>query len=759
VYRLIVQPPIRFAANAVATSELPTRAARGIARTTESRGLLALWGGAILLSASLLFLVQPMFARMILPKLGGTPAVWGTCLVFFQTTLLLAYLYVHAGTVRLGIRAQVTIHVALMLATLLVLPIAASSAAPPSGASPTWWLLTTLAASVGLPFFTVAATAPLLQRWFAIASGEEPYFLYAASNFGSVLGLLAYPIAVERLLPLQEQSSLWFAAFLMLVVLMVACGALAASGAANTPGSASQAPREIEAADALAAPAAPLAARLMWLAFAFVPSSLLLGVTTHLSTDVAAVPLLWVVPLAIYLLTFTAAFATRPPISRVWAARLLPCLVLVTLGALLARQRSWWALALHLVTFAAAALVCHRELAERRPAPRELTHFYLCIALGGALGGLFNALLAPLLFTQIVEFPLMLAAAALLRPSPGWRSRVLEPWSLVAGIPCVAFAATLLATMLHRTSGLSAWTIAGVFWFGAAVGLAFANRTLPFAAASIVLAIVYAFYPPQSGTHVIFAARTFFGVHRVVETSTVHLLAHGTTMHGSQPLATRDRCVPTSYYHPSGPIGQVLGARRDRATRVGVIGLGAGALACYGRPGAHWTFYEIDATIERIARDPSLFTHLQNTRAAIDVVIGDGRLTLSATEPASFDAIVVDAFSSDAIPVHLLTREFVATAFERLRPGGIVAFHISNDYFDPEPIVAAASKSLGGTTLSQFFRAETTDATNSKWLVMARDPVDLADLSSDPRWTTARVAKQSWTDDRSNVLDAIIWRR
>jgi spermidine synthase len=751
-----VQPPIRSAANGVATPEPHTPAARAPAMAGEPRRLLPLWGAAVLLSAALLFLIQPMFARMILPQLGGTPAVWNTCLVFYQTTLLLGYLYVHAGSIRLRVRTQVGVHVALMVGTLLTLPVVRSSAAPPAGASPTWWLLTTLAASVGLPFFTVSGTAPLLQRWFAITSGAEPYFLYAASNVGSLLGLLAYPLAVERLLPLQEQSALWFAGFILLVGLILACGAVTVrrTAAARHP-----LVSRVHPPDSVAAPATRWAGRLAWLALAFVPSSLLLGVTTHLSTDVAAVPLLWVVPLAIYLLTFIAAFATRPPISRMWAARLLPLLVLITMGALLMRQRTWWTLASHLATFTVVATVCHRELAERRPAARELTRFYLWISLGGAFGGLFNALLAPLLFTQILEFPLMLAAAAFLRPSPGWRSAAREPWPVVAGVPVVAFIAMMLATWANPAPGLSAWTIAGVFWFLAAIGLAFVNRTTPFAVASTLLAIVYAFSASHEGNTVIFAARTFFGVHRVIETSTLHLLTHGSTVHGAQVLAERDRCVPTTYYHAFGPIGQVMTARRDHAARVGVIGLGTGALACYGRPGARWTFYEIDPMVERIARNPSLFTFFQRASPDIEVVLGDGRLTLSAAEPASFDAIVVDAFSSDAIPVHLLTREFLATAFERLRPGGFVAFHISNDYFDLEPIVAAAAKSLGGTALSQFFRAKSADAYDSNWLLLARSADDIAEFTSDARWASARVAKQSWTDDHSNIFDAIVWRR
>jgi len=739
---------------------METSAARGIDREFESPWLMRLYGATVLLSATLLFLIQPMFAKMILPKLGGTPAVWNTCLVFFQTTLLLGYLYVHLGTVRFNPRSQVVVHVLLMLATLLALPIAVSAVAPPSAGSPIGWLLGTLAVSVGLPFFTVAATAPLLQRWFSLSSERDPYVLYAASNLGSLVGLLGYPLAVERTLTLGEQSALWLAGFAVLTVLMTACGVVSIrqTGVADhTPASIGRAgnPSATDAA------ADSLSMRLRWLVLAFVPSSLLLGVTTHISTDVASVPLLWVVPLAIYLLTFSAAFASRPPISRTWTARLLPVLITATLGALIANQRNWWWLALHLAAFGTVAMMCHRELADRRPAAGNLTRYYLWISLGGALGGLFNALVAPLLFTQIVEFPLMLAVAAFLRPSPAWRKGALEPWPIVAGVPAIAFAVTMIASLLQPTAGVELGTIATVFWIPAALGLAFANRTQPFAAAAVILAAAYLLHPQQPGYRVIYATRTFFGVHRVLENvpATQHRLTHGTTLHGWQNLDQRDRCVPTSYYYSTGPIAQVFDAVGDRAKRVGVLGLGAGGLVCYSRPGASWTYFEIDPAVERIARDPAFFTFLKNAKGNVDVVVGDGRLTLSKTEPGTFDVLVMDAFSSDAVPMHLLTREFIASALERLKPGGILAFHVSNIFFDLQPVVAASMHSLGVSALAQSFHSPSPDGLDSEWLIAARDPADLDAFARDPRWAKPRVGQQSWTDDFSNIFDAIDWRR
>ena len=499
--------------------------------------------------------------------------------------------------------------------------------------------------------------------------------------------------------------------------------------------------------------------RATWLGLAFVPSSLLLGVTTHISTDVAAVPLLWVVPLALYLLTFSAAFAVRPPISQLWATRVMPLMIVAMLGGLIASQRTWWWLVVHLAGFAVVAMVCHRSLADRRPPAQQLTGYYLWISLGGALGGLFNALIAPMLFTRIVEFPLILAVAAFFRPSPAWRSNTQEPWALVAGIPLLAFAVTMVAAWLQPTAGVPLDRMTVAFLICTSCVLAFANRVQAFAVAASLLATVHVLHQEQPGDRVMFAARTFFGVHRVLEVSPTrqHRLTHGTTLHGWQNFAARGTCTPTTYYYPDGPIGQLFDAMGDRAKTVGVIGLGAGELVCYGRPGAQWTFFEIDPMVERIARDPALFTYLTNARADVNVVIGDGRQMLEHTTAGTFDVIVIDAFSSDAIPVHLLTREFMANALERLKPGGVLAFHISNVYFDLEPVVAASLRGLAGAALFQYFVSPSPDGLDSEWMVAARSPDDLAALDTGSQWRAARPGPRGWTDDRSNIFDAIHW--
>ena len=363
------------------------------AAADQTRAPLALFAVAVLLSAALLFVVQPMFARMVLPMMGGTPATWTTCLLFFQITLLLGYLYVHVTSARLSDRAQAVVHVLLLLTVVAVFPLAAPVAAPPSRGAPVVWLLSTLATCVGLPFLAVSGTAPLLQRWYARASGRDPHFLYAASNLGSLVGLLGYPLVVERSLTLAGQRRAWSIGFAVLAVFIAGCAATVWRRRSRSV--------EPEVATA-AAPARSVRAtdRAWWLALALVPSSLLLGVTTHITTDVAAAPLLWVVPLAIYLLSFVAAFASPPPISHRWIARLVPVAIVAVSIALVAGVSWWVGLAVHLTAFAVIALACHRELSERRPGADGLTRYFLLIAAGGALGGLLNAVVAPALFRR-----------------------------------------------------------------------------------------------------------------------------------------------------------------------------------------------------------------------------------------------------------------------------------------------------------------------------------------------------------------------
>jgi hypothetical protein len=728
---------------------------------TTSRLVVWLFASSIFGSAALLFLVQPMFARMVLAPLGGSPAVWTCCMLFFQAVLLLGYLYAHVVTRWLMPRRQVLLHVVMLALPLLTLPMAVPRSEPPASGLPVWWLLGVLATSAGLPFFLVATTAPLLQRWFSLLphrAARDPYFLYVASNAGSMTGLLGYPVLVEPGLRLAQQSLLWAAGYGIVALSIAACGATLfrlLPHAVDPAGGSAHA--------ALGQTASSWRDRLAWLALAFAPSSLMLGVTAHISMEIASVPLLWIIPLALYLLTFMLTFARRPPIPGAWTARLLPILITASMAALAFRVNSAEAVAIHLLTFFAAAMVCHRELADRRPHVADLTTFYLWVATGGALGGLFNTLVAPALFTTIAEFPLALAVVALLRPSPRWWPWTREPRVLIAGVPVAAGAIVLAAWGAGVVRG-GFPAVATVFLLALLAAFAFVNRVRPLAVVIALLLVIDMGLPSIGRNRVVHGARSFFGVHQVIQDMppTAHFLRHGNTMHGRQQLAERDRCVPTTYFHRSGPIGQVFRELGDRARSVAVIGLGTGSLACYAVAGSRWTFYEIDPEVERIARDGRYFTFLENSPVDVDVVLGDGRRGLVHASGQRYDVIVMDAFGSDAIPIHLVTEEFVGLAFDRMQPGGVLAFNITNRHIDLEPVLGAIAGRLGLESRTQRDNYATlaerrAGKSSSDWLILTRDLSGLGGLMTDARWRPTRAGPSAWTDDFANILDVIVW--
>jgi hypothetical protein len=725
---------------------------------------------AVFLNAALLFSVQPMFSKMALPLLGGTPAVWNTCMLFFQAALLGGYLYAHLTTSKLSIRRHVPVHVALLALSGLVLPIGiAANTRPPANGSPVLWLVGVLTVSIGAPFLMLSTGAPLLQRWFSQTNHRDaanPYFLYAASNLGSMVALLAYPAVLERTMSLAMQGLVWTVGYVVLVVLIAVCGIIVRKA---TPAPTTW-ETTIDAAVARIAPASePLTTRrrLRWVALSAVPSSMLLGVTTYLSTDVAAIPLLWIVPLALYLLTFVVAFSSREwfrpalvlglqAVFLVWLAMTMS-LGLSGLVAVMAPA--------HLGLLFLTGLACHGALSHDRPPARQLTEFYLWISLGGMLGGLFNALIAPHVFSTVAEYPIAIAAAALLRPTrkpAGTSSRVLDivlPVALAVGV-------VLLLRRGFPVPGWSMRTSIGVFSIAALICLTFYSRPLRFA-----LGLAAIFGGSALGLlrtkQVVYRARSFFGVNQVVSRPPVFALFHGTTMHGAQSRTQGQRLEPLTYYHRNSPIGVVFERLMQSmpVRRVGVIGLGVGSLACYGRDGEPWTYFEIDPLVERIARDDRYFTFLRDCPPKPRVVIGDGRLSLAAEPDSSFDLIVVDAFGSDAIPVHLLTREATALYLRKLRPDGIVAFHISNRYLDLEPVVATTAKSLGAPSLVGVdgivsSRQAEQYKSLSKWVMVSRSAPRLAPLMELPGWGEPVTRSNAvWTDDFSNVLGVFKWQR
>jgi hypothetical protein len=763
--------------------------------------LVWLFAGTLFVSAWLLFLVQPMVAKMVLPLLGGAPEVWTTCLVFFQAALLAGYAYAHLLAGRGGMR-RAAVHLCLMLLALGVLPIGIRGGSAPDETAPRLWLLRVLVGGVGLPFFAVAASAPLLQGWFARTahrSARDPYFLYGASNLGSVLALVSYPALMEPSLGLTSQARAWAAGYGILVVLIGACAFLAARSSAQR----AMQPPEPKPAASVTGPidreTLSLGTRLHWLALAFVPSSLMLGVTTYITTEVAPVPLLWVLPLGLYLFSFILAFSALPILLHRVMLILLPSAVVVLLLGSLGHisMGSRQLMGVHLATFFVAAMVCHGELALSRPRVERLTEFYLWVALGGVLGGAFNALAAPRLFDRIVEYPLAFVLVFLLPPRLGQRrslGEVLWTFSVgksrasassplarkaaVAASPLVGEeppAPSILAGEAHSThfplvgEGCGGGSCesnepAGRNWIVRAMQLGW-----------IAFGFVIAWYmvkllPGYNPDAVVLRERGFFGVLRVSFSESRRLIGlwHGVTIHGWQNTDPAERAVPLSYYHRDSPIGQVFAAFSGPSAKssIAVVGLGTGTLASYAGAGQQITFYEIDPAIERLARDASYFTYLHDCEergAKLNVVRGDARLRLAqATD--RYGLICIDAFSSDAIPTHLLTREALRVYLDRLSDDGIIAFHISNRYFKLETVVAnlAADAGLVGLLqneppLSAADRG--LGKYDSKWALLARRHEDLGELTRDERWEPLQGHQGSavWTDDYSNPLSTLVW--
>jgi hypothetical protein len=943
-------------------------------------------------SASLLFLVQPMVGKMITPLLGGTPAVWNTCMVFFQALLLVGYAYAHVATAWLGARKQAVLHLLVLLTPLFFFPLAVDrSKALTADRDPITTVLLLLTLSVGVPFLVVSTSAPLLQKWFASTdhpAAKDPYFLYGASNFGSMLALLGYPAVVEPWLSLVDQRLLWCVGYGLLAVLVGAC-AVGLWRSAPAPEPTGEAPPPVGAEASLpvppvaftgrpmtrrdrdsrkvastavakrpAEPSRPAALdgrltawrRFRWVALAAVPSSLMLGATTYMTTDIAAIPLLWVLPLTLYLLSFILVFSkiseTVQAVSVcvtavaglaavawivptyidktqfgwlpavVWLvcavgvlaslrlaffrdSRLihrafvlaLPLLILLLLFVMLSsggRPRSIvFTLLLHLVTLFAVAMVCHGELALDRPSPRHLTEFFLWMSVGGVVGGLFNALVAPLVFNGIVEYQLAMVVACFLVPplaapakEGGWnvtadmvllglfasiggllvvlrvRDGNLE-FGALSGRTGVLIAAALLGGAavalgnLYRTRERSpaayldaalplalVLLVAGLYWgltsravwprvvgfaskihmedkrlwgvltFGvpAVLCYTFIERPVRFGLSVGALTLATAVcamveYRPE------FQQRSFFGVLKVEKETKVLAsgslltsvtLMHGTTWHGTQhryeadpDLDTYWRQEPLSYYTHTGPVGHVFAAYNTASRPFGVIGLGTGTMASYGLKGQHVTFYDIDPVVRGISFDTDkYFTYVSDARergAMLDLVMGDARLTMERqelTDEEKYGLLVVDAFSSDAIPVHLITWEALQLYLDRLRPDGIVLFHISNRYLNLQPVLAnfVQKGGLAGYVFNDDDEESVPGKARSTWVAIARKPEDLDRLVNEPRWEKVRPALLAatlsvgnlkvpwksltpdpkvgvWTDDYSNLLSVFDWGR
>ncbi len=754
------------------------------------RLLLPLFTSTLLVSAFLVFVIQPVMGKALLPLLGGSAAVWTTSLLFFQGGLLVGYLYAHLGVSLLGVRRHAFVHLGLLALSIAALPIALPDGwAPAAGTDPTLSVLLLLSTAVGIPFVLVSSTAPLVQAWFA-GSGHsdrrDPYFLYAASNVGSLAALIGYPFVLEPHAGVLRQQEVWSQSYGLWIILVVLCGlVLVRSRPDAAPDDDDEAKTSPEAPHTPAPPAPAAPDRpgtraddpLRWILLALVPSSLLLGVTQHMTTDLASVPLLWVVPLALYLLTFILAFARRRPLAHTTALRwqLLLVIPLVLIWYWGVRSPLATELLLHLGVFFVCALVCHGELHRRRPPAERLTAFYLAIALGGALGGAFNALLAPLLFRGVAEYPLALIAAVALRPGRADTSpddsvaARLRPLALPIAIGASALLLTLgLRPLLTGTAG-RALIFAALFGIGVLLLRRLGTRPL-LLALSLGLILAAGWLGDRTRTRVVHAERSFYGVHRVTLSPDGghHLLFHGTTLHGAQSLDPERRLTPITYYREEGPFGRALRhldpPPGDQARRVGVLGLGTGTAACLGSEGERWSYFEIDPAVVRIASDTTLFTYLRDCPPEIEVIVDDGRRAIEAWDGPPFDLLIADAFTSDALPVHLITVEAIESYMEALTPEGVLLLHISNRHLRLEPVVVAALQATGllGITVIEILPPEALReemATGAQWVAVARTADPLVPLLENPDWRPLIPEADigPWTDDHSDLLRVMRW--
>jgi SAM-dependent methyltransferase len=671
-----------------------------------------LYALTIFASAFLLFLLQPIVAKQILPWFGGSAAVWTTCLVFFQSTLLLGYAYADFSVRRLTPRAQARLHMVLLVLSLAVLPIIPGAFWKPTGLeSPIWMILGLLSATIGLPYFVLSTTSPLIQAWFARTfPGRSPYRLFALSNLASMLALLGYPFLLEPWIATRMQAWGWsagYAAFVGLGVLAARKGRRAGELAPL---------RTASPADATPTSAPPtLSRQLLWCALAATSSAMLLAVTSHITQNVAAVPLLWIVPLSLYLITFIVCFDGEGWYRREIFLAMLAA-ALGVMGWTLADPKLAHVLAIQIDVFCAgffiACMFCHGELVTCKPAPRYLTRFYLMVALGGALGSVLVGVVAPLAFSANFDLAFVLVACALLLLCRTRGEALVFP--------------ALAAISLAVTVGCGIWSMVE-------------------------------FYQDT-----IYTSRNFYGMLRVQDSGGDDVdrrrtLVHGTIMHGKQYLHPSFQSEPTSYYTRNSGIGRLIEAMHPRkgSIKVGVIGLGTGTLATYGAKGDVYRFYEINPGVVSVAQRD--FTFLKNSDATIELSLGDARLSLEREAPQQFDVLAIDAFSSDAIPVHLITREAVEVYLRHMKPDGVIAFHVTNRYLNLVPVVEAIANELGLQALWFDDPGLEPFGSASSWVLLAKDPARL----NDPRLTdpSSRIETRRdwrvWTDDFNNLVQVL----
>jgi hypothetical protein len=720
----------------------------------------------IVVGSFLLFLTQPMVAKMALPDVGGAPAVWNSAMLVYQLLLLAGYAYAHY-LARIRPRFQVGVHLALLGLAALWLPLALIDAVPPTTVNPAFWVPYFLLASIGPLFFIVSAQAPLMQRWYALETSRgDPYPLYAASNLGSFAGLISYPLLVEPLMTLQEQSYLWTGIYAVLVLLVIGC-------AVTVPGHA------VEKLPEETAPKPTVRQVLHWILLAAVPSGLMLSTTTHLTTDIVAIPMLWVLPLGLYLLSFVVAFAARRRAADL-ITLVAPLIILIAGGLAFSTgtRDPFFSATLGLLLLFAAAVALHGEMFRLRPAVGHLTRFYLAMSFGGMLGGLFCAIFAPLVFDWAYEHPILIVMAALLVPQTAllpWPKRLLAVLTLA--LPLAAFILSFIteAFLYDWTNAVAPGSGRVATTFGSIVisllALACVGRPIPFALSLLALMLSYGGWSTLVQSTQDVRTRSYFGIYQVntrrnLETGEPYALAltHGTTLHGIQNLIAGTETVPTSYYARRSAVGHVLANAPQiygPSARIGVVGLGTGTLSCYRQPGQTWRIFEIDPAMVNIAR--TRFSFLSRCAPDAQIIVGDARVRLAEQPANSLDVLAVDAFSSDAVPMHLLTHEALQVYGRAVQRDGIVLFHISNRYLNLRPVVADLAERGGWqAALLEYVPNEDEElmnATISVWIALSRNPAALdrvVRLSGDDsmEWRVLRRTPgfAGWSDDYASIL-------
>ncbi|MGK6324033.1 spermidine synthase [Sphingomonas sp. DT-51] len=710
----------------------------------------------MLTGSFLLFLVQPMIARLALPRLGGAPAVWNSAMLVYQALLLGGYGYAHLLS-RLTPPRQRLIHLTLLIAAVAFLPIGLSDRTLPDGAEPALWVPYLFAISIGPLFFAVSAQAPLMQRWYALARpGTDPYPLYAASNLGSFAGLIAFPLLVEPLLRVTQQRWLWSGGYLLLVVLVLLCATRLPARAAT--------PAPVASAGAATAGSRVL----LWILLGLVPSGMMLATSTFISTDLVAMPLLWVIPLALYLLSFSIAFAARR-----WLADTLttaaPVTILLFGGIMMGgfNDRATASTLMGLLLLFMISVALHTRLYRLRPAPAQLTGFYLAMAGGGALGGVFAGLVAPVLFDWTWEYPILIVAAGALVPQAPLAATMRSWWArpgaqLAAAVAIVVAVAIAAGVFAQEPGGLRLVRhTAATFAIVAAVGLLTLGARVPYLLVLASALLLFGGFRSLSlslepGARL----RSYFGVYTVVDEPHRRTLVHGTTLHGVQLTGdpARERTA-TTYYAPASGVGRAMRAVPllfGDGAHIGVVGLGTGTLACYAKPGQRWRFYEIDPAMAALSR-ARRFTFLADCAPDAAIVLGDARVSLEHAPAHGLDLLALDAFSSDAVPMHLLTREAFAVYARALTRHGVLAVHISNRFVDLAPVVAAAAREGGwrALILNHVPPAAEEEVTPSSWIILTRDPWTEALLAGDDGdWHVLRRRPGfgPWTDDYATIL-------